>query len=85
MEGLFPKDKVIFLMCGGGGYAKGMKDLLMAFGWDSRKIYNVGGYWYYEGKNNVPVKRTLDDGEVVYDFWKVPVHEIEFSELTKKK
>ena len=85
LEGLFPKDKVIFLMCGGGGYSGMMKQMLIALGWDSSKIYDVGGYWYYEGENNVPVKRVLDDGTAVYDFWKVPVHEIDFDKLTEKK
>ena len=46
---LFPKDKVIFLMCGGGGYAGMTKDFLVTMGWDETKIYNVGGYWYYKG------------------------------------
>ena len=84
LEGLFPKDKVIFLMCGGGGYSGMLKNMLVKLGWDTNRIYDVGGYWFYEGENNVPVKRELDDGTVVYDFWKVPVHEIEFGELTEK-
>ena len=85
LEGLFPKDKVIFLMCGGGGYSGMMKKMLVALGWDADKMYNTGGYWYYEGENNVPVKRALADGSVVYDFWKVPVHEIKFEGLTELK
>ena len=85
LEGLFPKDKVIFLMCGGGGYSGDMKRMLVALGWDVDKIYDVGGHWYYEGKNNVEVKRTLADGSVVYDFYKVPYHEIDFSTLTENK
>lgn len=83
LEGLFPKDKVIFLMCGGGGYSGMMKNMLVALGWDENKIYDVGGYWFYEGENNVEVKRTLADGDVVYDFYKVPYHEINFEELNK--
>lgn len=83
LEYLFPKDKVIFLMCGGGGYAGMMKNMLVALGWDADKIYNVGGYWYYDGENNVAVKRE-EDGEVVYDFWKVPYHEINFEYLHEK-
>ena len=85
LEDLFPKDKVIFLMCGGGGYSGMMKQLLMELGWDADKIYDVGGYWYYDGKNNVPVKRENSDGAVVYDYWKVPVHEIRFDDLTESK
>ena len=84
LEGLFPKDKVIFLMCGGGGYSGMLKQLLVDLGWDEEKIYDVGGYWFYEGKNNVEVKRVLPDGSVVYDFYKVPIHEIDFERLTEK-
>ena len=83
LEALFPKDKYIFLMCGGGGYAGMLKNMLVALGWDADKIYDVGGYWFYEGKNNVEVKRVLDDGLVVYDFYKVPYHEIDFDNLTR--
>ena len=84
LEYYFPKDKVIFLMCGGGGYAGMMKDLLVALGWDETKIYNVGGYWYYDGEYNVQVKRT-EGGKTVYDFWKVPYHDIDFSGLSVAK
>lgn len=83
LEGLFPKDKIIFLMCGGGGYSGMMKKMLVALGWDESKIYDVGGYWYYEGENMVEVKRENSDGTTVYDFYKVPLHEINFAELTE--
>lgn len=83
LEGLFPKDKVIFLMCGGGGYSGMMKKMLVALGWDESKIYDVGGYWFYDGDNKVEVKRKVGD-EAVYDFYKVPIHEIDFSTLTEK-
>lgn len=82
LEDLFPKDKVIFLMCGGGGYAGMMKKLLVSFGWDTDKIYDVGGYWSYEGENKVEVKETAADGRVYYALWKVPYHEINFNTLT---
>lgn len=84
LESLFPRDKVIFLMCGGGGYAGMTKNMLVALGWDADKIYNAGGYWFYEGKNNVEVKRELADGTIVYDFYKVPYHEIDFSNLARE-
>ena len=71
-------------MCGGGGYAGITKALLVALGWDENKIYNVGGYWYYEGENNVEVKRVNSSGKIVYDFYKVPYHDINFSSLTEK-
>ncbi len=83
LEYLFPKDKNIILMCGGGGYAGMTKDLLTKLGWDEDKIYNAGGYWSYSGDNNVLVKRELDNGEVAYDFWKIPYHEIDFKTLHK--
>ena len=83
LEALFPKDKVIFLMCGGGGYSGMMKNMLVKLGWDESKIYDVGGYWLYEGKNNVEVKRVKDNGEVVYDFYKVPTFDIHFDQLTE--
>lgn len=84
LEYLFPKDKNIFLMCGGGGYAGMTKDLLVSLGWDENKIYNVGGFWYYKGKNTVKVKTKLDN-ETVYNFYKVNYHDIDFSSLHKIK
>ena len=84
LEYFFPKDKTIFLMCGGGGYAGMTKAMLVSLGWDETKIYNTGGYWYYKGKNNVQVKRTVNE-EAKYDFWKIPYHEIDFDLLTKVK
>lgn len=84
LQDLFPKDKYIFLMCGGAGYAGMMKNMLINLGWDADKIYNVGGYWFYEGDNNVAVKQETN-GETTYAFWKVPYHEIDFSALTPRK
>ncbi len=84
LEYYFPKDKYIFLMCGGGGYAGMTKDLLVANGWDENKIYNVGGYWYYKGKNNITVKNTKTK-QTTYDFWKVTYHDIDFEQLHEKK
>ena len=59
-----------------------MKDLLISLGWNENKIYNVGGYWYYNGKNKVQVK-IKQKNEIKYEFWKVPYHEIKFDELTE--
>lgn len=84
LDDLFPKDKYIFLMCGGAGYASSTKDLLVKLGWNADKIYNVGGYWYYDGAHNVQVKTTRS-GKTVYDFWKVPYHEIDFGSLSEVK
>ena len=83
LESLFPKDKNIMLMCGAGGYANFTKKMLVALGWDESKIYNVGGYWFYNGKRNVPVEYTNEAGETKYAFWKVAYHDIDFSRLTK--
>ena len=85
LENLFPKDKTIFLMCGGGGYAGMTKNLLVANGWDGDKIYDAGGYWFYEGENKIEIKRTRADGSIVYDFWKLAYHDIDFDMLTPKK
>ena len=82
IEKIFPKDKVIFLMCGGGGYAGMTKNFLVSMGWDENKIYNTGGFWYYEGKHSINVKKEKD-GVVSYDFDKVPYHNIDFTKLTK--
>ena len=82
LEYYFPKDKNIFIMCGGGGYAGMMKNLLIDLGWDEDKIYNVGGYWYYDGKYNIDVKETKN-GITKYNFWKVNYHEIDFDSLSK--
>ena len=43
----------------------------------------IGGYWYYSGKNNVEVKQKNDDGKDYYAFWKIPYHDLDFSKLTK--
>ena len=82
IEKVFPKDKVIFLMCGGGGYAGMTKNFLVAMGWDENKIYNTGGYWYYKGDHNITVKKEVN-GVVSYDLDSVPYHNIEFDKLTK--
>ena len=82
LEYYFPKDKYIFLICGGGGYAGMTKKLLVSLGWNEDKIYNVGGYWYYDGDNNIKVKKTIN-GKTTYDFWKVNYHDIDFDSLTE--
>lgn len=83
IEYYFPKDKIIFLMCGGGGYAGMMKNFLVSMGWDEEKIYNVGGFWYYNGKNKVEVPHYDDDEYDYYDYSVIPYHYINFDVLTK--
>ena len=85
LEYYFPKDKNIFLMCGGGGYAGMTKNMLISLGWNKDKIYNVGGYWNYEGTNNVEVKKENSDNSISYDFWKVTYHDIDFDNLHEVK
>lgn len=80
LEYLFPKDKTIFLMCGAGGYANFTKQMLGSLGWDTSKIYNVGGYWNYEGNNSISTKI---EGSNKCDFSKVPYHNIDFDRLTE--
>lgn len=79
LEYIFPKDKIIFLMCGAGGYANFTKQMLGALGWDTNKIYNVGGFWNYEGKKAISTKV---EGKEKCDFSKVPYHNIDFERLT---
>ena len=80
LEYLFPKDKVIFLMCGGGGYAGMTRNMLIELGWDETKIYNTGGFWFYEGEHAVTLKRE-ENGKTYYDFHKVNYHYIDFASL----
>jgi hypothetical protein len=68
-------------MCGGGGYAGMTKSLLVELGWDEDKIWNVGGFWYYEGDNKVDIKN--EDGK--YEFWKLNYHVIDFNTLTETR
>lgn len=80
LEAIFPKDKNIFLMCGGGGYAGMTKTMLVSLGWDEEKIYNVGAYWSYDGENKVEVKQDIN-GEVSYNYSIVPYYNIDFTTL----
>ncbi len=80
LEYIFPKDKTIFIMCGAGGYANFTKQMLGSLGWDTSKIYNVGGYWNYEGNRRVSTKI---EGSNKCDFSKVPYHNIDFDRLTE--
>ena len=84
LESIFPKDKNIFIICGAGGYAGQVKNMLVSLGWDEDKVRDVGGYWYYEGKNSISTK-TTKDGKDYYDFSKVPYYDIDFTVLTEIK
>lgn len=82
LEYLFPKDKYIFIMCGAGGYANFTKKMLVKLGWEEEKIYNVGGYWNYEGTHAIHTTNK-HGSEITYDFWKVNYHNIDFDSLTE--
>ena len=85
LEELFPKDKAIFLICGGGGYAGMTKQLLVFLGWDASKIYNVGGLWAYNGNHGVELIKYAEDadGIDVYATWRADYAYIDFSRLHK--
>ena len=85
LEDLFPKDKKIFIMCGGGGYANMMKELLIYLGWDESKLYNVGANWNYKGrykKELVVFPENVNDDKI-YATWRADYAYIEFSKLHK--
>lgn len=81
LEDLFPPDRDIVLMCGGGGYAGMAKELLVSLGWREDHIWNAGGWWYYEGGHGVDVARDNGHGQTTWDFHEVPYHGIDFSVL----
>ncbi len=83
LEELFPKDKAIFLMCGGGGYSGMLKSLLFFLGWDPSRLYNVGGNWSYTGehKQELIVYPEDADGDIIYATWRADYAYIDFSRL----
>lgn len=85
LEEIFPKDKNIFVICGAGGYAMQTKEMLIKLGWDADKIWNVGCYWNYQGKNNVVVKEYYEDDKYYYAFHRVDYIVIDFENLTPVK
>lgn len=60
LEEIFPKNKRIFLMCGGGGYAWMTKQILLKLGYDESKVYNIGGFWAYTGSHKVDLVSYYD-------------------------
>lgn len=83
LEELFPKDKAVFLMCGGGGYSGMMKSLLIFLGWDAFKLYNVGANWSYTGDRSLELIVYPEDaaGEKIYATWRADYAFIDFSRL----
>ena len=81
LRDLFPQDEDIVLMCGGGGYAGATKRLLVSLGWDENRIWDVGGWWYYEGDHGVEVAHDNGHGETTWDFHLLDYHGIDFDVL----
>jgi len=83
MEELFPKDKAIFLTCGGGGYANMTKQLLIFLGWDEGKLYNIGANWTYKGDHalEIVVYPEDKDGHNIYATWRADYAYIGFDKL----
>ncbi|MCR4627976.1 MAG: rhodanese-like domain-containing protein [Treponema sp.] len=86
LEDLFPKDKPIFLMCGGGGYAGMTKALLIKLGWDEKNLYNIGGNWSYKGKHAYELIKYAENpnDHNIFATWRADYAYIDFSRLHKK-
>ncbi|MBQ9988918.1 MAG: hypothetical protein IJP30_04200 [Clostridia bacterium] len=86
LEELFPKDKAIFLMCGGGGYAGMMRTLLIELGWNEALLYNIGANWTYDGENKLEliVYPEAVDGNKLYAMWRADYAFIPFDKLNKR-
>lgn len=87
LQELFPQDKAIFLMCGGGGYAGMMKQLLLYLGWDESLLYNIGGNWEYRGSRGVELVVYPEDanGKNIYATWRADYAYIDFTRLDRLK
>ena len=78
---LFPKDRPILLMCGGGGYASMMRKLLIHLGWAPERIYSLGGMWYYTGNHPVQIISFADPARPEYYLWRAKMPVIDFGTL----
>ena len=83
LDELFPKDKAIFLMCGGGGYSGLMKSLLIHLGWEESLLYNIGANWTYTGENALELVIYPEDAgeDKIYATWRADYAYIDFSRL----
>lgn len=71
LNAIFPKDRVIFLMCQSGGRVVYTMNILAANGYDMTKVYNVGGFGQIKGDlvNDYPVTACKLVGvAATYDF-----------------
>ena len=85
LEELFPKDKAVFLMCGGGGYAGMMKQLLLFLDWDENLLYNIGANWEYTGSRGIELVVYPEEagGHNIYATWRADYAYIDFTRLEK--
>ena len=83
LEELFPKNKAIFLMCGGGGYAQMTKELLIFLGWEESLLYNIGANWTYTGDHALEliVYPEYADEQNIYATWRADYAWIPFEKL----
>ncbi len=83
LEDCFPKDKPIFLMCGGGGYAGMTNSLLIFLGWDPELLYNVGGNWAFHCDHVFELIQYSEDanGNNYFCTWRADYALIDFSRL----
>lgn len=83
LHDLFPRDKSIFLTCGGGGYAAFTKALLVHCGWDEKKIYAVGAMWGYKGSRTeeLVVYSKTETGADYFATWRADYAFIDFERL----
>jgi len=84
LSDIFPKDKAIFLMCGGAGYTSLARGLLVHMGWDENLIYHTGGMWHYEG--NKAIDLTIPGAanpNVSIATWRANYTFIDFDHLTR--
>ena len=82
LEKIFPKDKVIFAVCGGAGYSSMIRSVLIYLGWSPEKIYNVGAMWKYKGDKGIDIVVPLDNGEKEIHTDRCILHEFDFDNYT---
>jgi len=81
LNDLFPKDRVIFLMCGGAGYSSLARGLLIHKGWNENMIYHTGGNWHYNG--NMALDMTISNDDHNIATWRVDYALIDFDHLNR--
>jgi len=77
---IFPRDKAIFLMCGGAGYTSLARGLLIHMGWDENLIYHTGGNWHYNG--NMALEMTVSGDNPNIATWRANHAFLDFDRLT---